>query len=177
MKMTNSFTINELLRSHLQVKETLAVVIASALIPFFIHLIPPFTNAPVGAVLLPMFYAPLVAVLLFRYHVGLIAAILAPVLNALITGAPAWPLTATLTIELMAFVSLVHLFQPRIEIKWLVAPLAFVATKAISASIILLLPGLMEISAITYFGASFSNGLIGIVILTMIGYFTLKLKK
>ena len=94
-----SLAIENSLLSKLQIKESVAVLAFSILIPFLIHFIPVSGN-PVGAVLLPIFIAPFIAVVFFRFNVGIIAALLSPVLNYLLTGNPVYGLLGIITLEL-----------------------------------------------------------------------------
>ena len=177
MKNENTLTIFPGIWSKWQIKTTLLALVASVAFPFLIHLIPPVQGTPIGAMLLAMFYAPFIAVLVSRLHVGLIVALVAPILNSLITGHPNWSIVPILTIELTLFVSVVYLINKQNnKIKWLSAPIAYLVVKTISAALILLFPVLLNVQPADFWINSISNGVIGIVVLTIINILIIKFK-
>ena len=104
MSGENTTTISNSFLRNLQIVETIALLAASILLQFLIHIIPS-TGTPIGAVLLAMFFAPLVAVIFFKAHTAFIVGILSPVLNYFITGLPKAEILPLMTIELVLFVS------------------------------------------------------------------------
>lgn len=151
-----------------QLKQTVLVLATTMLMPFFVHLFPPIGNVPLGAQLLPMFYAPFIAVVFFRKHVALIAALLAPTLNYLITGFPSIQLVGILTFELLLFVQIVVFLNQYEKLAYVKAPLAYVLTKVVSSTLLLLAPNLIGTSGFDFFVASISTASLGLVILLII---------
>ncbi len=158
----------------LQLKPAIAILASTCLLPFLIHLIPPFGDTPIGAMLLPMFYIPFIAIVFFRLHVGLIAAALAPVLNFLITGNPQWQLVAVLSFELIVFVLLAHQMLKVDTFKWVAAPLAYLGAKVISSACLLFVTLLPNVHPMNFFTQSVSNAVAGIIILALINVIVLR---
>lgn len=158
----------------LQLKPAVVVLLSTCLLPFFIHLIPPYQGVPMGAILLPMFYIPFIAVVFFRLHVGLIAAALAPLLNFLVTGNPQWQIVVILSFELMFFVILAAQMLKMNPLRWVAAPLGYLATKVISAGCLLFVPLLPQMHPLDFLTQSVSNGMIGILILGLINIVVVK---
>lgn len=163
-----TLTLDTQLSQKLQLKPAIAVLLSACLLPFFIHLIPPYQGIPMGAMLLPMFYIPFIAVVFFRLHVGLIAAALAPALNFLITGNPQWQIVAILSFELIVFVIMAAQMLQLDPLKWVAAPLGYLATKVISAGCLLFVPLLPQMHPLDFLTQSVSNGMMGILILGLI---------
>lgn len=161
-------TLDAQVNQKLQIKPAIAVLLATCLLPFLIHLIPPYQGVPMGAMLLPMFYIPFIAVVFFRLHVGVIAAALAPLLNFVVTGNPQWQIVAILSFELIVFVILAAQMLKVNPLKWVAAPLGYLATKVISAGCLLIVPLLPQMHPLDFLTQSVSNGLIGILILGVI---------
>jgi hypothetical protein len=110
-----------------QLAQTTAVLAATMVLPFLIHLLPNINGNLAGAVLLPIFVAPMIATFLFKKHVAILAGIIAPLLNYLIMGHPAPAMVITLAFEIVAFVLLLSWLKDLRFIKYLAAPLAFLA--------------------------------------------------
>jgi hypothetical protein len=174
MKNDRTLTLNQGILSQLQVKATFVAVTASVAFPFLVHLLPPVQGTPMGAIILAMFYAPFIAVLLSKYHVGLIVAMVAPLLNALITGHPNWAVVPVLTLELTVFVSFVYLLNKYSKINWFSAPLAYLAAKTISATVIAIFPFVLGVHPVDFWVNAVSTGLVGIVILTIINILVIR---
>lgn len=164
----NTSTLTSLSLDSLQIKTTVAVLLAACMVPILVHMIPPYQGIPIGALLLPMFYIPFIAISFFRLHIGLIAAALAPVLNFLLTGNPQWQIVAILSFELVVFVLIARGLLHTKGIKWIAAPLAYLMTKVISSSALLLIPVLPETEPVVFFLTSVSNGIAGILILGLL---------
>jgi len=176
MKYIKTLTLKQDFLSQLQLKTAIVMLAISALVPILVHLIPPFQGIPMGKLLLPMFYAPLLAVILFRYHVGLIAGVLAPVVSFMITGNPALNLMSILSIELAVFVTAVYFMNKNNITKWFSAPLGFVIAKTFSAGLILAIPSLMGVSAVSFWVSAMSVGVVGIAVLLIINILAVKIK-
>lgn len=154
----------------LQIPHTLIILAATMLLPFIFHLIPPVSDVPMGARLLPLFYAPLVAVLLFRAHVGLIAAALAPMLNYLLTGRPEFGLVTLLSLELVTF-AIFSLLALRMRLPvWLMVPVALVAAKIASFGLLHAMPHLSALSPAAYWQVTLVNAIPGMLVLMAIAW-------
>lgn len=154
---------------YLSIKTTLVVLVATLLLPMLVHLIPATGPIPVGARLLPMFYAPFIAIVFFRLHVGLIAGMLAPVINHLLTGKPAWPIVGLLSTELVIFAIIAFLLIKINPIRWVAAPFAYLGTKIVSAGLLVLLPmWLPGQLPIDFALTSIENGWVGIFVLLLL---------
>ncbi len=164
--MEQNITLQQ--KQGLQVKQTVLILAATMLTPFFVHLFPPIGNVPLGAQLLPMFYAPFIAVIFFRKHVALLAALLAPTLNYLITGFPSVQLVTILTFELLLFVQIVSLLNNYEKLAYVKAPLAYVLTKIVSSTLLLTAPDLIGTSGFDFFLTSVSTASLGLVVLLII---------
>lgn len=64
----------------------LGIVLAIAA-PWLVHLVP-VSGAPLGPILLPMFYAPMQAALMLRLPVAVAVSVGAPILSQYLTGMP-----------------------------------------------------------------------------------------
>jgi hypothetical protein len=166
----NSETIKKL-----QVKETVLVLFTTIALQFLIHLIPPYNNTPLGAILLPMFFAPLVAIFFFRFHVALLAGILGPTFNYFLTGSPASEIVSLLTIELLVFVIAVSFILRFRKINMAAAPISLILAKLSSWLVALIFPVLGSFSS-TFFIQSFVNAIPGILILFLLNVFLLRLR-
>lgn len=156
----------------LQVKAILILFISALILPFIIHLIPPYRGIPMGAFLLPMFYIPFIAVFFYRLHVGLIIGALVPMANYLITGSPDYQFVTVLSFELMVF-SLFSFYL--LKTKWMVfaAPLAYLFAKAVSSLLLFLIP-ILPVPPIDFFINSISNAAPGIAVLLVINGLVIK---
>ena len=167
MSGTTSLAIENSLLSKLQIKESVAVLAFSILIPFLMHFIPVSGN-PVGAVLLPIFIAPFIAVVFFRFNVGIIAALLSPVLNYLLTGNPVYGLLGIITLELSLFVLIAWLLIKVKFVKYLAAPVSVIISMFISQILF---------SSVSHFAAVLTVGLPGIVLISLINILIFPLAK
>src|SRR5690554_2177528 len=122
-----------------QVQATFILLVLACLLPFFVHMIPPYRGIPIGAFLLPMFYVPFIALVFYRLYVGLIIAVLAPIINFLLVGSPDWQIITILTIELGVFTLIAYLL---LQGSWNIvsAPLAYLLTKTVSSLLLFLSP-------------------------------------
>jgi len=140
--------------------------------PIIVHLAPPYNGIPIGAYLLPMFYIPFIALVGYRLPVALIVAALAPTLNFLLTGNPQWGFMGILTVELVFFTLLANVLLQG-KLKWIAAPTAYIGTKIISSTLLLLIP-LIETTPFLFLSSSLINATAGILILFVINMVTLK---
>ncbi|MDJ0834504.1 MAG: hypothetical protein QNJ69_13350 [Gammaproteobacteria bacterium] len=154
----------------LQIPHTLIILAATMLLPVLFHLIPPVSDVPMGARLLPLFYAPLIAVLLFRPHVGLIAAALAPMLNYLLTGRPEFGLVTLLSGELLTF-SLIMLLALKLRLPaWLMVPVALLLAKTASFLLLHAMPHLSALPPVVYWQVTLANAIPGMLVLMAIAW-------
>ncbi len=170
-------TLDTGLAQRLQLKPAIAILLSTSLLPFLIHLIPPYQGIPMGAMLLPMFYIPFIAVVFFRLHVGIIAAALAPLLNFLFTGFPLWQFVAILSFELIVFVLLASQLLQHNPLKWVAAPLSYIGAKVISCGMLLVIPLLPGTHPLDFLTQSLTNGMMGIGMLALINIIVLKFAK
>ena len=117
-------------------KEGSLLLVGAILLPFLVHLIPWSGPVPIGAMFLPLFIFPLIATRLYGWQVGGLIGILAPLANYLMTGQPSGELLLLFTLEIAAFVLLIHLLRTNKWLIWVIGPLAFLLAKAVSASLI-----------------------------------------
>ena len=110
-------------------------MLATCLLPLFVHALPSFVATDVGKSWLPIFYAPLIAGLCWRPHVSLLAALLAPAVNHLFFGMPDSRALPVLSFELFVFNAIIILVARRWRSSvWSVLPI-FVLTRAMSVMI------------------------------------------
>ncbi len=160
-----------------KIKETIIILTVSTILPFLVHLLPAYNDAPVGARLLPLFYAPFIAVIFFRLHVGVIAAMLAPLFNALLTGLPDLVKVFILTNELILFTLASYFLFLRWRNFWLIAPFAYLSAKIASLILMKIIPSLsLGQSPAHFFLTSVKNAIPGIFILTLINIAAITLK-
>ena len=147
-------------------------------LPILFNLLPTFDSTPLGARILPMFFAPLIASLIYRPHVGLLAALCAPLINYSITAKPASDIFLILTIELVVFTfasivlkkygvsAIIHVF------------LSYLIAKLFCLICILYLPFHIFVGiAMDYFISSSMVGVPGLVIMTLIAIYLLRVRK
>lgn len=129
MKNTAIFQLS----SRYQIAQSLVILAATMILPVLIHLFPNINGNLSGAVLLPIFWAPLVATFLFKKHVAIFAGIFAPLLNYLIMGRPAPEMVVTLGFEVVLFVLVLSWIKDLKGIKYIAAPLAYLAISFVVA--------------------------------------------
>lgn len=107
-------------------------------LPLFVHIFPGIGSTPLGAFLLPIYFASLFAVFMFHPLVSVFAGLIAPFINFLLTGQPALPVAAGLSIELVIFaISMIFFNKKKISSIWVI-PSAFGLAKVGSALITIL---------------------------------------
>jgi hypothetical protein len=167
MTRTSSLTIENSFLNKLQVKESVAVLAFSVLIPFLIHVIP-FAGSPAGAVLLPIFIAPFIAVVFFRFDVAIIAALLSPVLNYFLTGNPVYGSVGIMTLELCMFVSIAKLLIKYDYVKYIAAPAGVIVSMFFSQFIF---------SSVNHFTAALTTAIPGIILISLLNVLLFTLSK
>jgi membrane-associated HD superfamily phosphohydrolase len=139
---------------------TMALMIV---LPMLVHLLPAVGKTPLGAFLLPIFYAPLAAIFLFHPLVSIFAGLVVPYLNYVLTGQPALPVAASLSVELLLFsISMLFFNRRKISNSWVV-PAAFGIAKLGSGLVAVLIGG-FSLSA--WFSGVF-YGLPGLLVLVL----------
>ncbi len=126
--------------ARLQVPALIATVVAMIALPALIHLLPAVDDKSWGLRLLPLFYFPFLAALLFRPAVSLIASLVTPLLNYALTGSPPYEIALVLSFELVVFSAIVLIVERRRPKIPLLAPIALILAKAISAIALLVAP-------------------------------------
>ncbi len=165
------------LRSELktvQVRPVLLLLAATCILPILIHLIPTAGAVPIGAKLLPIFYVPLIALIFYGLPVAMIIAVAGPLINYLLTGNPQWELVILFSFELLVFTLITGFLLKNTFTKWISAPLGLLAAKGMSMGLLVFFPLLLQKAPLDYFSQSISNGLIGLVILTLIAIGAIK---
>ena len=158
---------------------TFAIVLALTMgLPILFHLLPTFDSTPLGARILPMFFAPLIASLLYRPHVGLLAALCAPLINYSITAKPASDIFLILTIELVVF-TFASIVLKKYSVPAIIhVLLSFSIAKLFCLICILYLPfQIYAGNAMDYFVSSSMVGLPGLVIMTLIAIYLIRVRK
>ncbi len=126
--------------ARLQIPAAILTVVVMVGLPALVHLLPPVDEISWGLRLLPLFYAPFLAALLFHPAVSLIAALVTPLLNWGLTGSPPYEIAVVLSFELVVFSAIVLIVERRRPKFVLLAPMALILTKAISAIALLVAP-------------------------------------
>lgn len=145
------------------------VLIATILLPLFVHLIPAINGIPTGAYLIPFFYAPLIAVYLFKPLTVATAGFIAPYIYHLISGAPAINISGILSLEIVSFVYLMFIMNSKFNKASWIAPAAYLMAKVVSFLILLIIPvSLISGSPIDFLFTSTLYAVPGIFILYLI---------
>lgn len=152
-----------------RLNETSVLLAIAWLVPFAVHLVPWSGPRPLGVYLLPMFWTTFVAAYFYGARTAVIVGLFAPLLNALLTGSPAWRSLGVTSFEIVTFALLTTLalrFRPR----WVVvAALGYVGAR-IAAALVLVAPGTLGDlgSPVHYVQRALVNGLAGFAVLTVI---------
>jgi len=134
------------------------------LFPFLVHLIPVSGPVPLGAQLLPIFYAPLLAAWLFNPIVGIASGLLMPFINNAFTGTPTLEVAVLTSIELSVFSLIFLVFNKSRGRLPLLAPLAVIIGKIVSALLLSIFP-IVPLSPWGYFSSSVISAVPGLLIL------------
>lgn len=151
------------------VARTLSVTVVGLLgalaLPFVVHAIPHTGPVPLGAQLLPIFYVGVLLIARGQPLPALLVALAAPWINQQLTGMPAGPMLATLTVELGVFTLL--LLALRRAWPAALAYAAPVAYLAASVAARYLLTG--EATTLARLGTTLEHAWPGLVILLVLG--------
>lgn len=97
-------------------------ILAAIAAPWLVHLIPG-TGAPLGPVLLPIFYAPMMAALVLRLPLAVAVSITAPLISRYLTGMPPEAMLPSLMLQIACFVFALRALR---TLPWVVAvPVAY----------------------------------------------------
>jgi len=173
MNNINSIAVESVIKK-LQILEITVMIAASIFIQFIIHIIPAGGQAPLGAILLPMFYVPLIALIFYNFQAALIVTTVGPIINYFLTGSPKLEIVPLLTFELLVFVLILALLLKSDRINKVSALIAIISAKLASWSVF----SLFNLSG---FSASFFiNSLIiaipGIIVLVLMNILLLYIK-
>ena len=155
-----------------QIPAAIVTVVAMIALPALIHLIPPVNGISWGLRLLPLFYAPFLAALLFHPAVSLIAGLVAPLLNYAFTGSPPYEIALVLSFELVVFSAIVLIVERRRPKFALLAPMALILAKAVSAIALLVTP--FSFGGWSYFSGSLQTSWPALIVLTALNLLTVR---
>lgn len=144
------------------------------LFPLVVHLIPVSGPVPLGAQLLPIFYALLLADWLFNPIVGIASGLLMPFINNAFIGMPTLEVAVMMSIELSVFSIILLAFKKSWSRLPVLAPLAVIAGKTVSALLLFIFP-LIQISPWAYLTSSLINAIPGLLILTALNLALIRL--
>lgn len=157
-------------------RETLALLVASWLVPFLVHFIPSYGPREIGVYLIPAFWAAFVAVYLGGALLGSAVALVTPVINLLLTGLPALPWVGTMSMELVAFALFTAVLVRRWPTVWLIAPLGYIPAKALTIAIQWAVPVFdYHRPPLAHLLGSTQNALPGLAVLLAINFALVKL--
>jgi len=152
-----------------RLSETSVLLAVAWLVPFAVHLVPWSGPRPLGVYLLPMFWTTFVAAYFYGARTAVIVGLFAPLLNALLTGSPAWRSLGVTSFEIVAFALLTTLAL-RLRPRWvIVAALGYVGAR-VAAALLLVATGVLGDlgSPVHYVQRALVNGLAGFAVLTVI---------
>ena len=158
--------------ARLQIPAAIVTVVAMIALPALIHLIPPVNGVSWGLRLLPLFYAPFLAALLFHPAVSLIAGFVAPLLNYALTGSPPYEIAVVLSFELVVFSAIILIVERRRPKFPLLAPIALILAKAISAIVLLVSP--FAFGGWSYFSGSLQVSWPALIVLAVLNLLTVR---
>ena len=109
----------------------IGIVLAVAA-PWLVHVIPG-SGAPLGPMLLPIFYAPMLAALLLRLPVAVAVSVATPIISQYLTGMPPAPILPGLLLQVLCFVVAIRVLR---VMPWVVVvPVAYLIGLASSAAL------------------------------------------
>lgn len=136
-------------------------ILAAIAAPWLIHLIPG-TSAPLGPILLPIFYAPMLAALMLRLPLAVAVSVVAPIVSQFLTGMPPQAILPSLMLQIACFVVALRLLR---SLPWVVAvPVAYVVG-LVSAAIMTRVFGVAPIDVV----GTIETAWPGIAVLTGLG--------
>jgi hypothetical protein len=173
IKNVNSAALAPIVKD-LELKGAAILIAASLFVPFVVHLIPPANGVRLGAVLLPMFYVPLIAVIFYKFRTALVVTAFGPILNYLLTGSPVYESVPLLTFEVLLFVILLTILLKYDKLNNLSALLSILPALIVPPLVF----GLFRSSGFSpdHLLISLKNAVPGIIILTVLNIFLLRLR-
>ena len=109
----------------------IGIVVAVAA-PWLIHVIPG-PGAPLGPMLLPIFYAPMLAALLLRLPLAVAVSVATPIISQYLTGMPPAPILPGLLLQVLCFVVAIRVLR---MLPWMVVvPVAYLIGLTLSAAL------------------------------------------
>ncbi|MEM8969846.1 MAG: hypothetical protein AAGE93_25740 [Bacteroidota bacterium] len=160
--------------TRVSLRATVLLLVAAFILPFLVHLLPAYEGVPMGARLLPMFIVPFIAVVFFNVTLGLVIGGLSPLMNVLLTGSPDWQFVVVLSLELMLFALIVNQFLKMPGLKWMAAPVAYMAAKVASLVLLIVVPLITNAEPTQFFVNSMVNAWPGILLLGIINILVLR---
>ncbi len=136
-------------------------ILAAIAAPWLIHVIPG-ASAPIGPILLPIFYAPMLAALMLRLPLAVAVSVIAPIVSQYLTGMPPQAILPSLMLQIACFVVALRVLR---SLPWVLAvPVAYVVGLA-SAAIMTRIVGATPIDVVGTIEVAWP----GIAILTGLG--------
>lgn len=157
-------------------RETLALMVASWLVPFLVHFLPSFGPRETGVYLIPAFWATFVAAYFRGALLGAVVGLVTPVVNLLLTGLPALPWVGTMSVELVTFALFAAVLVRRWPNLWVIAPLGYLPAKAVSIALQWSVPAFdYHRAPLAHLLGSTQNALPGLAVLLAINFALVKL--
>jgi len=135
--------------------------LAAIAAPWLIHLIPG-TSAPLGPILLPIFYAPMLAALMLRLPLAVAVSVVAPLVSQYLTGMPPQAVLPSVMLQVACFVVALRVLR---TLPWVVAVPAAYVVGLVSAVIWTRVVGAAPIDAVGTMEVAWP----GIAVLTGLG--------
>ena len=107
-------------------------IVMAVVAPWLIHVIPG-SGAPLGPMLLPIFYAPMLAALLLRLPLAVAVSVATPIISQYLTGMPPAPILPSLLLQVLCFVIAIRALR---VLPWVVVvPVAYLIGLVLSAAL------------------------------------------
>ncbi|MEM6842172.1 MAG: hypothetical protein AAF632_08090 [Bacteroidota bacterium] len=167
-------TLQQSVPTRITLRATVLLLAGAFILPFLVHLLPAYEGVPMGARLLPMFIVPFIAVAFFNVTLGLVIGGISPLMNVMLTGSPDWQFVVVLSLELMLFAIIVSRFLKMPGVKWVAAPVAYMAAKIASLALLFIVPLVANIEPAQFFINSMVNAWLGILLLGVVNILVLR---
>jgi hypothetical protein len=152
------------------------LLVAAALTPLIVHLLPWSGPRPLGVYLLPVFWVTFVAVYFRGAGFGLLVGLVTPLINLMMTGLPVPAGIGAMSLEVVFFVLAVAVFADRWPGLLFTAPLAWLAAKGLAVGVLHFIPGYaVGEPGLAHWLHSAQNGLAGLAALTLINVLLVRL--
>lgn len=136
-------------------------IVAAIAAPWLVHLIP-VSGAPLGPVLLPIFYAPMLAALILRLPVAVAISVATPIVSQGVTGMPPEALLPALMLQIVGFVVAIRALR---MLPWVVVVPTAYLIGLVAAAILTPLIGAATIEV----ASALQTGWPGVVVLAGLG--------